>query len=118
MCRSASRWRISGVLGALNFWPLAIYFPAEMYLRQRNIKAWTRMWVVFQAFRAVCLVVIIVAFVGSMEGLIISERKICGGQICRPECGIMRVPDRAVIPTRYSVGSAMVRLDRGKYIPE
>ncbi|CAL5403262.1 unnamed protein product [Camellia sinensis] len=64
---------VLGVLGALNFWPLAIYFPAEMYLRQRNIKAWTRMWVVFQAFRAVCLVVTIVAFVGSMEGLITTK---------------------------------------------
>ncbi|CAL5406120.1 unnamed protein product [Camellia sinensis] len=64
---------VLGVLGALNFWPLAIYFPAEMYLRQRNIKAWTRMWVVFQAFRAVCLVVPIVASVGSMEGLITTK---------------------------------------------
>ncbi|CAL5406125.1 unnamed protein product [Camellia sinensis] len=64
---------VLGVLGALNFWPLAIYFPVDMYLRQRNIRAWTRMWVVFQAFRAVCLVVTIVAFVGSMEGLITSK---------------------------------------------
>ncbi|GMP66391.1 hypothetical protein CsSME_00026766 [Camellia sinensis var. sinensis] len=64
---------VLGVLGALNFWPLAIYFPAQMYLRQRNIKAWTRMWVVFQAFRAVCLVVPIVASVGSMEGLITTK---------------------------------------------
>ncbi|KAL7216502.1 hypothetical protein ACSBR1_028444 [Camellia fascicularis] len=60
---------VLGVLGALNFWPLAIYFPVEMYLRQRNIKAWTRMWVMFQAFRAVCLVVTIVAFVGSTKSM-------------------------------------------------
>ncbi|GFZ07580.1 amino acid permease 3 [Actinidia rufa] len=34
--------QVLGVLGALNFWPLAIYFPVEMYIVQRKIRAWSR----------------------------------------------------------------------------
>ncbi|TXG68044.1 hypothetical protein EZV62_009319 [Acer yangbiense] len=33
---------VLGVLGALNFWPLAIYFPVEMYMVQNKIENWTR----------------------------------------------------------------------------
>ncbi|GFZ07639.1 amino acid permease 3 [Actinidia rufa] len=64
--------QVLGVLGALNFWPLAIYFPVEMYIVQRKIRAWSRMWVVLQSFKAVCLLVTIMAFVGSVEGLVSS----------------------------------------------
>lgn len=62
--------QILGVLGALNFWPLAIYFPVEMYFVQRKIGAWTRKWVVLRTFSAVCLLISIVALTGSVEGLI------------------------------------------------
>ncbi|XP_058114663.1 probable amino acid permease 7 [Magnolia sinica] len=41
---------VLGVLGALNFWPLAIYFPVEMYSVQRKIGPWTRKCVVLQTF--------------------------------------------------------------------
>lgn len=62
--------QVLGVLGALNFWPLAIYFPVEMYFVQRKIGAWTRKWIVLQTFSSVCLLVTIVALTGSIEGLI------------------------------------------------
>lgn len=62
--------QILGVLGALNFWPLAIYFPVEMYFVQRKIGAWTRKWIVLQTFSVVCLLISIVALIGSVEGLI------------------------------------------------
>ncbi|CAH2068576.1 unnamed protein product [Thlaspi arvense] len=64
---------VLGVLGALNFWPLAIYFPVEMFLVQKKIRAWTRMWLVLQAFRVVCLLVTVLALIGSVEGLISSK---------------------------------------------
>ncbi|GMP52030.1 hypothetical protein CsSME_00018010 [Camellia sinensis var. sinensis] len=51
--------QVLGVLGALNFWPLAIYFPVEMYF-----------WIVLQTFSTVCLIVSILALIGSVEGLI------------------------------------------------
>jgi hypothetical protein len=58
------------VLGAVNFWPLAIYFPVEMYFVQRKIGAWSRKWVVFQTFSGFCLIVSIVALIGSVVGLV------------------------------------------------
>ncbi|KAL0320495.1 UNVERIFIED_CONTAM: putative amino acid permease 7 [Sesamum radiatum] len=65
--------QVLGVLGALNFWPLAIYFPVEMYLAQNKVRAWTGQWVVLQAFRVFCLLCTILAFIGSLEGLISSK---------------------------------------------
>ncbi|KAJ9672505.1 hypothetical protein PVL29_025923 [Vitis rotundifolia] len=62
--------QVLGVIGAMNFWPLAIYFPVEMYFVQRKIGVWTRMWLLLQIFSFVCLVVTVFAFVGSVEGLI------------------------------------------------
>ncbi|KAL1820864.1 hypothetical protein ACET3Z_015733 [Daucus carota] len=61
---------ILGVLGALNLWPLAVYFPVEMYLLQKKIGAWTTKWVALQCFSMVCLLVTIVALIGSVQGLI------------------------------------------------
>ncbi|KAL0311431.1 UNVERIFIED_CONTAM: putative amino acid permease 7 [Sesamum angustifolium] len=57
--------QVLGVLGALNFWPLAIYFPVQMYLVQNKIRAWTGQWIVLQAFRVFCLLCTILAFIGS-----------------------------------------------------
>ncbi|XP_058114660.1 probable amino acid permease 7 isoform X2 [Magnolia sinica] len=62
--------QVLGVLGAFNFWPLAIYFPVEMYFVQRKIGPWTKKWVILQTFSLVCLLVSMLALVGSFEGLI------------------------------------------------
>ncbi|XP_068638292.1 probable amino acid permease 7 [Aristolochia californica] len=61
---------VLGVLGAFNFWPLTIYFPVKMYFVQRKIEAWTRKWVILQTFSIVCLLVTVMALVGSIEGLV------------------------------------------------
>ncbi|GJN02619.1 hypothetical protein PR202_ga19989 [Eleusine coracana subsp. coracana] len=61
---------VLALLGALNFWPLAIYFPVEMYFIQRNVQKWSTRWVVLQTFSVVCLLVSAFALVGSIEGLI------------------------------------------------
>eukprot|EP00261_Vitis_vinifera_P015994 XP_010644647.1 PREDICTED: probable amino acid permease 7 isoform X3 [Vitis vinifera] len=62
--------QVLGLLGALNFWPLAIYFPVEMYLVQKKIGAWTRTWIILRTFSLVCLLVSILTLVGSVEGII------------------------------------------------
>ncbi|KAD4178812.1 hypothetical protein E3N88_27403 [Mikania micrantha] len=61
---------ILGVLGALNLWPLAIYFPVEMYIVQRKVEAWSKKWVVLEIFSGVLMVVSVVALVGSVAGLV------------------------------------------------
>ncbi|XP_040988313.1 probable amino acid permease 7 isoform X1 [Juglans microcarpa x Juglans regia] len=62
--------QVLGLLGALNFWPLAIYFPVEMYFVQKKIGAWTRKWIVLRIFSFVCFLVTVMGFIGSLEGLI------------------------------------------------
>lgn len=62
--------QVLGVLGALNFWPLAIYFPVQMYCVQKEIGAWTKKWIVLQTFSFVCFLVTVVGVIGSVEGLI------------------------------------------------
>ncbi|KAK1417975.1 hypothetical protein QVD17_27111 [Tagetes erecta] len=61
---------ILGLLGALNLWPLAIYFPVEMYIVQRKVETWSRTWVVLQIFSSFLMVVSAVALIGSVAGLV------------------------------------------------
>ncbi|KAK4851236.1 hypothetical protein QYF36_013513 [Acer negundo] len=62
--------QVIGVMGAIIFWPLTIYFPVEMFFKQRNVEAWTTKWVMLRIFTIVCLLVTMFALVGSIEGLI------------------------------------------------
>lgn len=62
--------QVLGILGALNFWPLTVYFPVEMYILQNRISTWSRKWVLLQTFSAVCFIVSLFALVGSVEGVI------------------------------------------------
>ncbi|KAL0856320.1 hypothetical protein Bca101_061473 [Brassica carinata] len=61
---------VLGVLGALAFWPLAVYFPVEMCILQKKIPVWTRQWILLRAFSLVCLLVSVLALVGSVYGLV------------------------------------------------
>ncbi|GAB4854050.1 Probable amino acid permease 7 [Ancistrocladus abbreviatus] len=65
--------QVLGVIGALNFWPLAIYFPIQMYFIQRNIGTWSKQWVTLQIFSLFCLFVTIFALTGSLEGIITAK---------------------------------------------
>ncbi|CAN6457891.1 unnamed protein product [Victoria cruziana] len=62
--------QVLGILGALNFWPLAIYFPIEMYMVQKRVKSWSTKWVVFEVFSILCLLISLFALIGSVEGLV------------------------------------------------
>ncbi|KAD3067258.1 hypothetical protein R6Q59_018677 [Mikania micrantha] len=61
---------VLGVLGALNFWPLVVYFPVEMYFVQRKISPWSPKWVTLKTFSFGCFLVSAVGFIGSLEGLV------------------------------------------------
>ncbi|XP_042437172.1 amino acid permease 3-like, partial [Zingiber officinale] len=39
---------VVGLLGALGFWPLMVYFPMEMYIAQKKIPRWSTRWVCLQ----------------------------------------------------------------------
>ncbi|CAM8986869.1 unnamed protein product [Rhodiola kirilowii] len=62
--------QVLGVLGGLNFWPLAIYFPVQMYFAQKKVAPWSTKWILLQMFSGACLCVTFFALVGSIEGVI------------------------------------------------
>ncbi|EPS72414.1 amino acid permease [Genlisea aurea] len=62
--------QVLGFLGALTFWPIAVYYPMEMYFVQKKIEPWTRKWYAFSAFSLFGLVITIVGLIGSVEGLV------------------------------------------------
>lgn len=61
---------IVGILGALGFWPLTIYYPVEMYILHQRIPRWSVKWICLQAMSMVCLAVSVAAAVGSVVGVI------------------------------------------------
>uniref|UniRef100_A0A2P2JUK4 Putative amino acid permease 7 n=1 Tax=Rhizophora mucronata TaxID=61149 RepID=A0A2P2JUK4_RHIMU len=62
--------QVIGLLGALGFWPLTIYFPVEMHVKRKKIEAWTTEWIMLRVFSIICLSVTLFALIGSTEGLI------------------------------------------------
>lgn len=62
--------QIVGVAGAINFWPIVVYFPVEMYLVQKNIGPWTAKSIAFRIYCFSTFIVILFAFVGSVKSLI------------------------------------------------
>ncbi|KAK3419353.1 hypothetical protein EUGRSUZ_H05105 [Eucalyptus grandis] len=53
----------------LGFWPLAVYFPVEMYIKLKKIDRWSPKWVCLQMLSMACLAISIMATVGSIAGL-------------------------------------------------
>ncbi|KAF0922131.1 hypothetical protein E2562_027754 [Oryza meyeriana var. granulata] len=60
---------VLGFLGAVGFWPLTVYFPVEMYIRQRKLERFSKKWVALQSLTAVCFVVTLASVVASVEGI-------------------------------------------------
>ncbi|CAN1284838.1 Amino acid permease 1, partial [Linum perenne] len=66
---------VLGLLGALAFWPLTLYFPTEMHKKQVRMRKMSWRWSWITALSVVCLVVSIAVAVGSVEGILLSLRK-------------------------------------------
>lgn len=60
---------VIGILGALGFWPLTVYFPVEMYIAQKRIPKWSTRWVCLQALSLACLTISVAAAAGSIAGV-------------------------------------------------
>jgi hypothetical protein len=61
---------IVGLLGALGFWPLTVYFPVEMYIVQKKIPKWSTRWLCLQILSVACLIITIAAAAGSVAGIV------------------------------------------------
>ncbi|XP_047341448.1 probable amino acid permease 7 [Impatiens glandulifera] len=62
--------QVVGVAGGLNFWPLVIFFPVEMYFVQKKTASWTAKWILLRLYTVVMLFVSLFSLVGSVQGLI------------------------------------------------
>nr|CAB3491177.1 unnamed protein product [Digitaria exilis] len=61
---------VVGLLGAVSFWPLTVYFPIEMYVVQRGVRKGSTRWICLQMLSAACLVVSVAAAAGSIADVI------------------------------------------------
>ncbi|XP_015885641.1 amino acid permease 3 isoform X2 [Ziziphus jujuba] len=61
---------VVGLLGALGFWPLTVYFPVEMYIVQKKLPKWSTKWLCLQILSVACLIISIAAAAGSVAGII------------------------------------------------
>ncbi|WVY91498.1 hypothetical protein V8G54_037012 [Vigna mungo] len=57
---------IVGLIGAIAYWPLTVYFPVEMYIVQTKIPK----WICLQMLSGSCFVLAMVAAVGSIAGVL------------------------------------------------
>ncbi|XP_068647918.1 amino acid permease 3-like [Aristolochia californica] len=62
---------VVGILGALGFWPLTVYFPVELYIAQKKIPKWSTRWVCLQILSLTCLIISICAAAGSIAGVVL-----------------------------------------------
>ena len=59
-----------GLIGAVSFWPLTVYFPVEMYIKQRRVPRGSTKWICLQTLSVSCLIVSIAAAAGSIADVI------------------------------------------------
>ncbi|KAG4998423.1 hypothetical protein JHK85_029862 [Glycine max] len=65
---------IVGLLGAISFFPLTVYFPTEMYLVQAKVPKFSLVWIGVKILSGFCLIVTLVAAAGSIQGIIADLR--------------------------------------------
>ena len=61
---------VVGLIGAFSFWPLTVYFPVEMYIKQRAVTRGSTKWICLKALAVVCLLVSVAAAAGSIAGFV------------------------------------------------
>ncbi|CAO2815875.1 unnamed protein product [Amaranthus hypochondriacus] len=61
---------IVGLMGALSFWPLTIYFPIEMYIVQSKVIRPSYKWYFLKLLSFSCLIVSILSATASLYGII------------------------------------------------
>ncbi|VFQ75179.1 unnamed protein product [Cuscuta campestris] len=58
-----------GLIGAVSFYPLTVFFPIEMHIAQAKIPKYSFTWIWLKILSWTCLIVSLVAAAGSIQGL-------------------------------------------------
>ncbi|ERN20020.1 amino acid permease 6 [Amborella trichopoda] len=61
---------VNGLIGAIAFWPLQVYFPTTMYISQMKVKKGTQKWIFLKTLSVCCFFVSLIAVVGSVAGIV------------------------------------------------
>lgn len=61
---------VLGLIGALGFWPLSVYFPVAMHVARLKIGRGEGKWWWLQAMSFVCLLISIAASIGSVQDIV------------------------------------------------
>ncbi|KAG1328182.1 putative Amino acid permease 2 [Cocos nucifera] len=61
---------VLGLLGALSFWPLTVYFPVSMRIARGGIGRGDAKWVLLQSLSTICLLISIAASIGSVADIV------------------------------------------------
>ncbi|XP_076890499.1 amino acid permease 6-like [Bidens hawaiensis] len=64
-----------GLIGAGTFYPMTVYFPIEMHIARAKIPRLSFTWVWLKILSLACLVVALVAAIGSVQGLLTDVKK-------------------------------------------
>ncbi|OAY78435.1 Amino acid permease 8 [Ananas comosus] len=61
---------VLGLIGALGFWPLSVYFPVSMHMAQKKIKRGQPKWIMLQGMSLLCLLISLAASIGSVQDIV------------------------------------------------
>lgn len=61
---------VLGILGAIGFWPLTVYYPVEMYIRQTNVKRWGKKFYLLHLLSFITFLVSVAGLIGGVAGII------------------------------------------------
>lgn len=61
---------VLGLLGALSFWPLTVFFPVTMHMVQNKVRRGTSKWFLLHGLSFVCLCVSVLASIGSVADIV------------------------------------------------
>ncbi|XP_066398538.1 amino acid permease 6-like [Miscanthus floridulus] len=59
-----------GLIGAVSFWPLTVYFPIQMYMAQAKTRRFSPAWTWMNVLSYACLFISLLAAAGSVQGLV------------------------------------------------
>ncbi|XP_073013179.1 amino acid permease 6-like [Typha latifolia] len=61
---------VLGLIGALGFWPLSVYFPVSMHISQEKMRRGERRWLLLQCMSFFCLLISVAASIGSVQDIV------------------------------------------------
>ena len=63
---------VVALIGAMGFWPLTVFLPIEIRIRQAEVPRWQCKWICLQALSIVCAIVSLAAGVGAVAQIIVA----------------------------------------------